>query len=1050
MLNASADVVFQQNETTYDPASNVIFTAARSRLVGAGAATGDLVTSAGTLARSSFAQTWFDGIARSAAAADYGINGGAPMSAPVSPGPPPTASSVTCLVTSTTYSYIASGGSGTTGLLVQSTDPMGHVSQVQYDPAGRTVQTVQNFVANPTTSDQNVTVQTAYTPDGQVATLTALNSATGNQVTQYAYGTSAGTADSGVARTDLLKAVIYPSSTDSFTISGGVPVFSAVDNLVQYTYNQLGERVTMTDENGTAHAYAFDGLGRPTSDSVTHLGVNVDPTVQQIARSYEVRGMLQDVKSYGDSSGTGAIVNDAYLVYNDFGQLTAEYQSHSGAATVPSTSGGGQGGGGAGVSPAVQYSYSSGTANTIRPTSVTYPNGRTVTFAYNSGDDDNLSRVSYLSDTSGTLSQFNYLGLGRLVTEKYQNGATLDYTGGTAANYSGFDNFDRIAQQPWTGGAGTLLDQFNYTYDFNGNRLTRKNVKAAGLWDEQYVNDDVNRLYQSSRGSLSAAGTISGTPTFQENWGLDATGNWGSYSQSASGSLVLSQTRNHTSANELENIVVSGGTTSLAYDNAGNTTAMPLTPSGGTLALSGTCTYDAWSRLVATSSGTAGVACAFSYDGFERRLCKSTSASSTDCYLAGQQVVETRCTPSGGSATLQYQYVWSPRYIDAPVLRDDFTANPAYPRLFYLNDANFNVTSLSGSNGGIVERCVYGAYGTPTFYGALWTNASASSSVGNTTLYTGRELDPETGLCYYRARYYSANLGRFIGRDSAGFDAGDLNLYCYCDDNALDNVDPAGLDPQDHHWFPRFGGNGTVGQSYVDAKCNGKLSFKIDEFTTTMEASKEKLDAHWWITHVVPYNELAKFVYDNAPDCCRLLLGIDALREWCYVQMRVDTITPPAHELHHYQKPSMKTDGRFTTLIADACCDTQETEREKIKDKWKEDFWQELNHIPVSWVRYRRLHFPPGTVITPGFSTIEIDNRARRVQPVIIGLGITAIAAETAITGVGAAVGPVGVGVAGGGVTVGGTVGGTGAAQTAAAATAAGLSGTVVTPPSNQ
>jgi hypothetical protein len=50
-----------------------------------------------------------------------------------------------------------------------------------------------------------------------------------------------------------------------------VPVFSAVDNLVQYTYNQLGERVTMTDENGTAHAYAFDGLGRPTSDSVTHL-----------------------------------------------------------------------------------------------------------------------------------------------------------------------------------------------------------------------------------------------------------------------------------------------------------------------------------------------------------------------------------------------------------------------------------------------------------------------------------------------------------------------------------------------------------------------------------------------------------------------------------------------------------------------------------------------------------------------------------------------------------------------------------------------------------
>ncbi len=32
-------------------------------------------------------------------------------------------------------------------------------------------------------------------------------------------------------------------------------------------------------------------------------------------------------------------------------------------------------------------------------------------------------------------------------------------------------------------------------------------------------------------------------------------------------------------------------------------------------------------------------------------------------------------------------------------------------------------------------------------------------------LYTGRELDPETGLMYYRARFYDPTLGKFIQRE---------------------------------------------------------------------------------------------------------------------------------------------------------------------------------------------------------------------------------------------------------------------------------------------
>ena len=140
--------------------------------------------------------------------------------------PLPTSSHI-CLVSSIAYNAA--------GKAFQTTEPMGRVDQRQHDAAGRTIQTVQNVVASATTSDQNVTAQFGYTPDGQVATLTTVNSATGNQITQFAYGTSAGTGDSGVARTDLLKAVIYPSSTDSFTISGGAPAFGGLYNRVEFT-----------------------------------------------------------------------------------------------------------------------------------------------------------------------------------------------------------------------------------------------------------------------------------------------------------------------------------------------------------------------------------------------------------------------------------------------------------------------------------------------------------------------------------------------------------------------------------------------------------------------------------------------------------------------------------------------------------------------------------------------------------------------------------------------------------------------------------------------
>jgi len=58
--------------------------------------------------------------------------------------------------------------------------------------------------------------------------------------------------------------------------------------------------------------------------------------------------------------------------------------------------------------------------------------------------------------------------------------------------------------------------------------------------------------------------------------------------------------------------------------------------------------------------------------------------------------------------------------------------------------------------------------------------------------YTGREGDPETGLYYYRARYYDPKVGRFISEDPIRF-AGGVNFYSYVTNNPVALADPLGL-----------------------------------------------------------------------------------------------------------------------------------------------------------------------------------------------------------------------------------------------------------------
>ena len=105
---------------------------------------------------------------------------------------------------------------------------------------------------------------------------------------------------------------------------------------------------------------------------------------------------------------------------------------------------------------------------------------------------------------------------------------------------------------------------------------------------------------------------------------------------------------------------------------------------------------------------------------------------------------------------------------------------------FYHRDFLGSIRSLTDAAGMVVNEYDYDAYGN---------FETRIEGVPNPYTFTAREFDAESGLHYYRARYYDANSGRFITEDPIGFASNDLNLYRYAFNIPLMLTDPQGLGP---------------------------------------------------------------------------------------------------------------------------------------------------------------------------------------------------------------------------------------------------------------
>jgi RHS repeat-associated protein len=141
----------------------------------------------------------------------------------------------------------------------------------------------------------------------------------------------------------------------------------------------------------------------------------------------------------------------------------------------------------------------------------------------------------------------------------------------------------------------------------------------------------------------------------------------------------------------------------------------------------------------------------------------------------------------------QATYVYG-NYMDE-VLTMDRGGAPYY----YHQNALWSVEAITDSTATPVEVYAYDAYGLPAISTGSGTpvppNAwgTPHSAVGNPWMFTGRQLDEDTGLYYYRARYYDSVKGRFLQRDFEGYVDG-MNLYEYVGDNPVQGLDPSGLE----------------------------------------------------------------------------------------------------------------------------------------------------------------------------------------------------------------------------------------------------------------
>jgi RHS repeat-associated protein len=531
----------------------------------------------------------------------------------------------------------------------------------------------------------------------------------------------------------------------------------AMDGETAYTYDYAGNRLTVTDAEGKLTRNGFDDLGRLSSEadhanrSVFYKTDEAGNVVERTSRLNVVRRMNFDianrlVRSF-DASG--------------FAVETFEYDA-----------------------PGNLYktNYATYTYDALNRVLVKLGSTSTQSFTYTKAG-------NVLSKTgSSGVTEHVHNAANRLVQLRNAGFVQVDYAYDPAGNLLG---------RTMSSGAST-----QYEYDKNGwiSRLRHFDAVNALISDTSYLRDRMGNILNQtvSVGSSANASAMltAGTTTYtydalfrlrtadypgtanDEVFTFDKVGNRKTHTLGSLSANASTKFYNYDSGtNRLANIRIgsmSGAIEStFSHDLEGR-----LTNQTGVGAK--TLNWDSRNRVSSIAMPNTPTA-TMSYDAADQRTGKSGGAQGgyLTMSLEGSHVEAVY----GGGGTLSEKYLrgsTTDELVAGFILEG---TNKPIPKLYH-QDHIGSISAITDRKGGVMQSFTYSAFGQ--------VQRAAGGGIARLK-YTGRD-DDETGLYYYRARYYDPRIGRFISEDPMGYAAG-INFYAYANNNPVNANDPSGLEP---------------------------------------------------------------------------------------------------------------------------------------------------------------------------------------------------------------------------------------------------------------
>ncbi|BCO31665.1 hypothetical protein TspCOW1_17680 [Thiohalobacter sp. COW1] len=339
------------------------------------------------------------------------------------------------------------------------------------------------------------------------------------------------------------------------------------------------------------------------------------------------------------------------------------------------------------------------------------------------------------TDANGHSVGYAYDAAGNLTGLTYPDGRTVSY---------GYDALSRL--RTVTDWASRTTE---YVYDPAGRLVLQLNANGSVV---NYHYDTADRLTRLTHRRSDAS------VVWEQQFSLDGNGNRTQEVREAPLHPVsLEAGETPLSYNAERTRLQTAGGESFAYDAEGQ-----LTDRSGT-----TLAFDPAHRLVGLGADTQ-----YAYDGAGNRLAATRDGVTTQ-YIhdaAGNLIAE---ADAGGTITRHY--------VHGQGLIALIEGDTAYTYHF---DALGSTVAITDADEAIVNAYSYRPYGRV---------AERSETMDQPFTYVGQYgvMEEAAGLYYMRARYYDAEVGRFISEDPIGFEGG-LNLYAYVGGNPINAVDPSG------------------------------------------------------------------------------------------------------------------------------------------------------------------------------------------------------------------------------------------------------------------